>query len=346
MADYNLLLGEAAPSDIILRRMQQPTACRFVWKVDGPCTAQFELDGRSVDAATIITLETDLHIFRNGQALGRYRVTTEADDITETEHRTQFSATDYRGMLSHRIVGRDGAEFVDTDSEDIVWSLIQATQATSGGNFGITNAFEGFTGSGINRTVKFDAGKKVSEAIDDLAHLENGFEWDVDYLLRLHAKYPVMNHYHDTKLDFGGNVSKVERLLSTTDFANAVMVSATSEPGVPPVSQRVTGLCDDHRGRWETFVSYTDGTNEDTVGARVQWLLDQTSVLTPEIVVTIAPNRWTPSNMWIGDVVTLAVRSGRINEVGTFRIVEVNVAVNEDDETVKLGLLPFVSLQS
>ena len=334
---WTWVLGGSPPSGVERRELSQAYGRSLTMRVDAPFTAQFSLDGRSSEAAEIDALETDLHVYRDGIKLFRGRIGPESDDVNETSHSCQFTATDYRGMLAYRIVDTAGAVFAAVDQGTIAWDLINASQALSGGNWGVTNGVGATSGTVRDRT--YDPGKPLLDAISELFRVDNGGEWEISPSLALNRWYPIRGTVTNVVLDYGGKVAKVRRLLSPGDFANFDLVSGSSR--LTPVSAVTAGIGTDPRGRWETSAGYPSVLEQATLTTKAAWLLDQTSTLRPEIGVVLTPGRWAGlSDVALGDTVALSVRSGRLADTGAYRVVEINCVPGEDGtETITMGLV-------
>lgn len=336
-ATWTWVLGGIPPTGIEYRELTQATGRALTLRVDGPATAQFSLDGRGDEAAEIISLGTDLHVYRDGIKMFRGRIGPESDSINENEHRCQFTASDYRGMLDRRIIGATGRIFTAVDQGLIAWTLIADSQALPGGNWTITNGI-GAT-SGVVRDRTYDPGKPVGEALGELGRVADGFEWDIDPTMSLRRWYPTRGASNNVILDYGGNVAKIERLLSPNDFANSVLV--TGAQGLVPAAAAAGNVASDPRGLWERSLSTTYEVPAHLT-SKATWMLAQTLIQRPEISVTLTPGRWGGLGVvGLGDTIRLSVQSGRLAIYGPHRVVEI-VCVPGDDgtETITFGLIP------
>jgi hypothetical protein len=337
MAAWTWVVGGTPPSGLEQRELTKARGRTVTWRVDGPATAQFTIDGRSEEAAEVVELETDLTIYRDGVKVFRGRIGPSQDDIGHSTHVAQFAATDYRGMLAYRIVGIAGKVFVATSQATIPWTLIGDSQALSGGNWGITNGVG--SASAVTRDRTIDPGKPVAEVINEIAHLDNGFEWEIDAELALNRWYPQRGSATNVVLDYGGVVARVARQLDPKDFANSVLV--TGAQGLTPVATDTGTIGADPRGRWESSAGYPTIIEQATLNARSPWLLDETSTLRPTHTVTLRPDRWSGmSHIGLGDTVVLAVNSGRLVINDAHRVVEISVQPGDaGTETVTFGLV-------
>lgn len=336
--DWTWVLAGTPPFGVGRRELTKAYGRALIPRVDGAWSATFTLDGRSDEALEIQSLATDLIIYREGGKLFRGRISAENDNGDGTNHVTQFTAIDYRGVLTDsRFVGKDGRVFGGVDQGAIAWLLISENQALPGGNLGIIDGAGSVSGTLRDRT--YDPGKPIGEAIDELYRVSGGGDWEIDANLALNRYYPRRGTSTGFTLDYKGTVAKFSRLLSSKDFGNSVM--ATGSQGLTPAVATDPGVSSDPRGLWQRSVGFPSVLEQTTLGTKAFWLLDQTSVLRPEIVVTLTPGRWHgPDELWIGDTAQLALRSGRLADTGDYRVVEMRLMPGDHGtETIQMGLV-------
>lgn len=337
MGAWTWALGEPAPSTRIFRELTAATGRRMTARLDAPWDAQFSIDGRHDEAGQITELVTDLHVWRDGRHLFRGRIGPSSDGIEASTHRCQFSALDYRSMITkHRKVGGSGAYYPPgTDQAAIAWDLIAVSQAMAGGNWGITNGL-GSTSS-TTRENTLLAGKSIGEAIAEMGQLSNGYEWEIDAELAFNRWYPQRGVSTGVVMDYGGLLSKINRNLGD-EFANVAIV--TGGPGLVPVTSTTADVATDPKGRMETYAGYPSVVDQATLNAKGPWLRDQSAVVRPSISATFAPGRWEgPSHLWLGDTGRLAVTSGRLKINADHRLVELALQPGDDGtETIVAGL--------
>lgn len=337
MAVWSWVLGGPPPSGVRLRQLTKARGRTVTWRLDGPATAQFTINGRSDEALGVIALATDLTIYREGGKVFRGRVGPETDDIGADRHVSQFTFLDYRAMLGFRQTGTAGAAYTATAAGVIALNLITTSQALAGGDWGIAAGVGCATGTVRDKTI--DPGKPIVEAINEMGRLDNGYEWEIDADLKLNLWHPRRGASNGVVLDYRGLVSRVNRQLDPKDFANSELV--TGAQGLTPAAAVTAGIGTDPRGRWELSAGFPSIIEQATLNARSTWVLAQASTLRPTYTVVLRPGRWLgPSHIWLGDTVTLAIKSGRLSLADPFRVAEISVQPGEDGtETVALGLL-------
>src|SRR5690606_12434711 len=110
---------------------------------------------------------------------------------------------DYRGLLAlaARFEGTIPSWTSDPQTQ-IALEAIQHRQAQTGGDWGITDGTH--TGSAQNRgQTDLTAGKPVAEAIDELANMSNGFDWEIAPGLVLNTWSPRRTRDQGVQLAYG-----------------------------------------------------------------------------------------------------------------------------------------------
>lgn len=337
MANWSYIALPCAPNvSSGQREITEAHARHVTWRVDDAATATFTIDGRSNELTGIVPLASDLIIRRNGVKMFRGRIAPAGDDVDETVHQTQLGAWDYRKMLDTRMIGTTGRSFSNTDQAVIAWTVIAESQALSGGNWGVTNGL-GST-STQPRDNNMDPGEPLGKVIGDMGRMDGGYEWEISEELVFNRWYPTRGAVTGKVIDFGGVASKVKRTFDPTIFANAAM--ATGAETTVPVLVTDAGIATDPRGRWELQRGYTIEL-QDSLNDRAIWLEGQTSVIKPAFSVQLAPERWGgKSDIWLGDVVKLQVESGWMAVDAPYRVVEIDIAIDDDGgETVTFGMV-------
>lgn len=298
--------------------------------------AQLTLDGHSVAALTTVELATDLWVWRDDVLVFRGRIVGVDDSLDADRHDVTARAVDYRGMLDRRVLlDSDTLKFTQIAQAEIAWSLVAATQARPGGNLGITR---GAIPAGQLRDRQFEAGAAIGDTIDSLAEVVNGFDWQVDEQRRLNIYSPRRGVVAGVTLEYGAALLDVDRTSASPDFANVVRVIGAEKTVARTVAS--AGIASDVRGRWETSVADTDLQLQTTVNDRASRLLADSSDLRETYSATLAPGFFNRASMGPGDIVTLVVRSGRLNIVEQARITELAFDADESgNDTVKVALV-------
>lgn len=353
MSIYRYAVGDASGSAPDWQ-LTEHRARKLTFRIDGPPTVALTLDGRRPDAEHFTPQATDLWVWRTrtdgdpADLMFRGRCWGESDDITETEHTYKVAAFGYRGLLNFRRIGAAGRYFAPgTDQAAIAWALIDESQDLDGGllGSGITDGI-GSTSS-TTRELTLPASAKIGEEIGKLGRLDDGFEWEIGADLALNRWYPTRGADNGVVLDFRGLVRSARRTFIADENGNHVIV--TGGDGTTPVEASSAGIASDPRGRIELADAYPSVVEQSTLDARAPQLLADVEVIRPEWTVVLnmvdeagGRSRWEgPDHVWLGDTVTLGVRSTpRLNVADAYRVLEVSIADGIDgDEVVSLGLV-------
>ncbi len=319
---------------------------RVTLRLSEPSEASFSVDGASRDAGRIRELVTDVWLFREGRPLYRGRVGPTGDDLSENRHGTVVSSADYRAVLGRRLLLEgDPLVYTQVDQAQLAWNLINITQGRNGGNLGIVRGAGQTTGVLRDRT--WEPGETVLHYMDLLANVSDGFEYDLtpsgtSTALSFDVFYPLRGTDRQVVLDFPGAITKGSRQVDPGQYANSVRVSG--DETITPARATAADVATLDEGRWEAQVGDTTILEAATLTARAQAELAIARAVTPSWTVTLRPNFWGgPDHIWLGDPVTLAVRSGRLNALTSLRVQELGIALDDNDEatiTLTLGQVP------
>lgn len=306
---------------------------RFSFRLSAPSTVDFALAGDDPGLAHIVELASDLWISRDSTLLLRARVGPTADALDADRHKVTVSAVDYRGVLAGRLVWPGSTtSFTAVDQASIAWQLIADTQALTGGGLGITNAS---SATGRTRDRDYEVGKRLSEAIDQLGAVIDGFDWDIDPDLAFQLYYPQRGTARDLAIVWGDTASQVDRKVDTSDYATALRCSGADS--LTPVTRVAAGIATAPEGRWETQIGDSDIAKAVTLGDKADAALLERSVILPAYTATLRAGVWSPSTLWLGDTCRVVVRSGRLDVDTTARVVQIDVSVDDNGaETVKV----------
>lgn len=297
-----------------------------------PSTATFSVDGHDDTAAMLEDLITDLWIWRDGTPLFRGRLMSSSDEIDGVRHTTEVEFADYRGVLDRRLLYGD-MTWTSIEQATIVWDMITDAQSRTGGNIGLLqNTYpSAWTATGVTRTVTFTAGDSIWESIKKLSIMDNGFDFDIDKDLLAYLYYPARGADNGVVLDVGGRVSKVTRKFDPAGYADALRQSGAD--GVTPTIKFVDGIDTAPEGRWDAQFGDTALNTTHMVTSAATGNLARVSRLIPTYELTLAPGAWRgKSHFWLGDWVTVVVKSGRLNEAIKARVYEMHVDIDDSDE--------------
>lgn len=327
-----VLVQPASAGGASVAELTEARSRRLDFALDDDAKCGWTLPGRHPQTALVDEMETDVLVARDGIALFRGRINASDDSISPNVHTCTFSAVDYRGMLARRIIWPGSTTaFAATDQANIAARLISDSQAL--GTLGISTTV---TPTGILRDRTYDVGSTIGDLIASLGRAINGFEWDISPTLALRIFYPARGSSSVAFVaEYGRNVSDVRRTVASGDFANSIRFSG--KEGVASVTRTITP---GPEGRWERQAGNPDLTTAAAIGEQADGALARSSTITPNYSVTLMPGTWSPGKVWLGDVIRLLVRSGRLDVDTTTRVVGVSFDIGEDGEeqvTLQLG---------
>jgi hypothetical protein len=339
MADWRYVIALPATSGITaLAELTEALDRRVAWRLGDAADASFALDARHELATLVDELTTDLAIYRDDQLQFRGRLGTSNDDIAGDKHRVTYTAVDYTSLLARRILTTPQAPWTFTGiaQGSIVRQLIAWTQGTTGGALGISATSTTVPDTATTRTITFDPAKSIAEAIDDLANLENGFDFWVDAGLVAHLASPQRGTGpRDLIAELGSTVSKVQRAFDPAEYGNAIMV--TGKSGTAPVFATAGNLATRPEGRLDALESFPDIASTTVLQARANQALTERSSVRPAYTCTMVPGVWRPGDLWLGDSTYLVVQSGRLDFSVLQRVSEIGVDLSDDGaEEVKV----------
>lgn len=141
----------------------------------GPIGFSLPLEHPKCTRALLAPGERELWVMLDGTRVwGGYLWAARPDMNART---VEFAGADWLSMLDHRHIDVTQT-FAATDQTTIAWDLINFTQTKTNGALGFTN---GSTASGVPRDrVYYDyERKKILSALQDLAVLDNGFDFEI-----------------------------------------------------------------------------------------------------------------------------------------------------------------------
>jgi len=374
----------------ILGELSSARSRSLVQQRNNPAELRFSIDGRAPDAAAVAELQHDIYAWRWDDQTGtdicmfRGPVDHSQDTISEQAHTVNFVAHDYLATVNRRFLV-DGAPLTitATDQDRIVAILLaRAGGAFStspyppGSNIPVGAVLADQAGvlsrpySGVQRDRTYTGQKNLGEAIDQLANVSGGFEYDIvpepaasdtfwmidpgtgvtpslgagRDALRIFWPSQGVNRT-DIVLVYGGNVRAVSRNVSSADYANMVRSLGNNGSTDPAAIQLYAMAANPDAAAMEVGLwPYADGGATDvndqaTLNQRAAGLLASAAVLVPSYTVTMRPVGYSPRPTYpnMGDTVPLIIKSGRLDVNTTVRVVGVTYTIGDDgDEDVAL----------
>jgi hypothetical protein len=340
---------------------------------NAPAQLTFTLDGDAPTAGLVRELQTDVMAWRwdenTGQDVAMFRgiVTHAEDQLNENTNVVTFTCQDYGAMLQRRIAT---VAYAYNDDQDVVVNQIMTWgQTNSGGGTNFApgwflpiNSYRtnpdgtpraGLTGQ--TRIRNYAPQTVAFQALDDLAHVQGGFDWDVVPAARLPGTYYVdaLRVFYprqgvtrnDVALVYGSTVSGLTRTVNSADYANYVRVignNGSADPAAPQVygeawNTDANNVTVNPVGLWQTGLNAADVTLNQTLQDQAAGLLALDGTLVASWNVTMRPDAYQFGYPNMGDVVPLIVVAGRLNVNTQVRVVAISYAPTDDgDEQVSL----------
>jgi hypothetical protein len=199
---------------------------RIAWRLNKLHTGEIALDPGSRNAGQIQLVKRHIQVWMNGQ-LEFWGVPREANGNSS---QVTIGMEDYREILGYRNILETNLDFVNQDVLQIATDLIEYAQDPVQG----LNADEGITvypwapsGNFQNKTYTSDRKGSILEAMYDFTTLEDGFDWDCEWLTK------QIRFYHPKKgavlgalaLEYGRSI--VDYTYNETAGKMATKVDAT-----------------------------------------------------------------------------------------------------------------------
>jgi hypothetical protein len=337
---------------------------------NGGAVLTFTVDGADAATRLVLELQTDVYAWRFDEVTGtdvcvfRGIVTQSEDQISEQSHAVTFTAHDYGAMLARRI-STAPVTFTQTDQDTIAAAIVAWGGSSSAGTSFAPGSFlplqlalvgpDGSprTFSNVLRDRNYPASSIAGDALDQLAKVDGGFDYDVvpgarssSPVDRLRIFWPAQGITRtDAGLVYGSTVAALTRSVTSADYANYLRVLGNNGSSDPNAAQRYAEASNADAnnvtvspvGLWQTGENASDVTVQATLNEKARGDLALAGALVPSYSLTLAPGayRWGAPNM--GDTVPLVVISGRLNVNTTARVLGIGYAIGDDgDENVEL----------
>lgn len=350
--DWQFILGPRTGGWV--SPLSQATNRSITWRLTDVHDAAFTVNANAGLDAGLDPLITDLHVLFAGKPVYRGRLGLGApvsDVISATNgHLTTFTAQSYRSILERRIFyGNTPRVFTGLDMAALVMAIVNLTQNEAGGELGIT---PGVGGTGIGFSVNrktIQGGDVIAELIDELAGTnQGGFEWDItpqdQQQLTLDIWAPFRGHDNGVFLQFGDGLTSGEwtRDFDSSTYANSLRLTGgtpTSGTAPAPVEITLSDIATRPEGRWDAVLSSTI-LDTNNLAAYGELQLNAMALATPSYTIPLRPDAWGgPSHIWLGDVVHVALGSGRFaGTLERLRVLEIAANITQDMTQVTLTL--------
>ena len=219
--------------------------------------------------------------------------------------------------------------------------------------------------TGQIRTRTYTGGETIGSLLDNLSNVLGGFEYAVlpfDPITTRWSGQPTVWYDHrgivqtNWVAEYGSTIRSCTRSVQTSDFGNLIRYTgqADTQGNSPPA---VYATVDDvwqtpaahPEGFWEVNVSAPDVSLTATLSEQAQGALDDASLIQPSYTLNVAAGTWTgPLDCWLGDTITLKIKSGRLDVNTQIRILAVDVTISDEGtEAISLTVgRPAVTLKT
>lgn len=372
----------------VLAELSNARGRQLVQAWDSAAMLTFTLDGHDPEAAALVELATDVCAYRWDQTtpgadeelMFRGIVAHSEDEVSEQDHVVIFQCYDYLKMLERRLITTTVDYSVATIDQDALAALLvtlatTTVESSSGTSFApgaylpldvVYCAPDGsprIAGAGTparNRT--YLGSQQISQALDDLAKVIGGFDYDVlpggpgspDHV---RIFYPEQGETRPSPvLAYGSSIASLTRTVNSGDYANYWRVlgnSATVDPAAPQLFGEVwnADANDVTRipvGLWMSSDNAADVSIQSTLDQQAGGDLAISSPLVPAYTLNLRPGFWTHRAINMGDVVPLVINSGRLNVNATVRILGITYDIGDDGEedvSLTVGRQPLTFTQ-
>lgn len=349
---WSFVLGPAAGG--MTRELSRARSRKCSFKLTEPSEVSCEVDGRHPEADYLSELATDLHVLRapyhgaRKERLYRGRIGKSGDTFDADTHSVTIPSLDYRAVLQRRhLMSGSQVTWTQKDQAEIAFGLVQQAQRHPGGSYGIVLGRTPATGVLRDRT--YELGDNIGDRLQELSEVIDGFDWDITSTsaggLQLDIWYPQRGtELEGIVLEFGGAIASGTRTVDSGDYANHIRATGTQPEGggeEPAIQERsAPDLVSRPEGRWDKTYGESITTTK-ALEERADWLLDQAQVVTPSYSLSMRRGWWRgPSHVWLGDTVTVRIRSGRLRVNTRLRVHQIDIDISDDgteDVTLTVG---------
>jgi hypothetical protein len=334
---------------------------------DTAAQLDFTIDGRSEAAALISELAQDVVAWRWDDTAGidrpmfRGPITQTQDNLDEQSHVVNVTAHDYIAMLSRRLLTA-AVTYTAADQDDIVADLVNRASAvsSSGGTSFAPGSVLPVTLALVNpdgtvrtikstqiRTLPYQASTDLLTITDGLAKLLNGFDYDIlpaglggtADALRIFYPYQGVQR-SDLALVYGSTVAQVQRTVDSSIYGNYWRVIGNNGSADPNAAQLFaeTWSSDANNvpknpvGLWMSADNAPSLTDANSLVAQAQGDLSLHGSLIPTYTLTLTAGAYYYGAPYMGDVVPLVVRSGRLNVNTSVRVLGITYTIGDDGQ--------------
>ena len=385
-------LSQPAPTwdQTILAELADARGRRLDQAWDSPAQLTFTVDGRTPAAAQIAELQHDIYAWRWDDQTGadicvfRGVIDHSEDQISEESHTVTFVCHDYLAVIARRFFLDPGQVVLANADQDYLAASALIPRAAGfgtgfvGENIPIGVCFvrpDGTTRpmSGTLRARTYAGNQNIGDALDDLAKVIGGFDYDIIPEPQAPDSQPAYNPSlsltaplgagrdairiffpgqgvtrTDLALVYGTTVAAVTRTVASSDYANYIRVLGNNGSSDPTATQLYSIQYNADAqgttvGLWPQADNAADVNQQATLDQQALGDLALDGVLTPSYTLTMRPGAYTWGAPNMGDTVPLVVMSGRLQVNTSVRVVAISYDIGDDgqeDVTLTVGRPP------
>ena len=268
----------------------------------------------------------DIRVKRNGVYIVGTNIIKFEYSVNDPSITMKVSATGYLNYYKKRYVT---VNYTATPQEDILWGVIQACNAMTGGNYGITRGTH--TGGTVLRD-RNQVRKEVKSFFQQMSQVLGGcdFEFTPDKKLNTFEVQGV--HRPDMRLAYPDNISSFSFARSVENVSNFIygIGSGNGEDAIQTTAED-TGS-EAYLYRRESIVTYNSVTDATTLAQNTAAVLHYTANPIELPSITVQDGALDYSVVGIGDTIPVEMGGNKslahIN--GFYRIESINCSVDEN----------------
>lgn len=286
----------------------------------------------------LVVGQVDLLVSRAGRRIWRGPVMGADVDLGETSGRVTLSAVSIWETFAHRVLPA-GYEVLATEATEAAAQMVLDAQdgADPGRDLRVVPRE---TPASVARTRTWDTPSTYAAAVEELAALEDGFDWSITPQQAdegdgwwWDAWYPRQGNDLDLVLEWGRNVTGVSSRQDGTLVRNRVTAMTSNQVGVTAYDGTSAGL---YREREQTL-NAGDVDDAGVLADMAAGALTPVPRHVPRLV--LAPGLVTLDDLSIGDTCEVRVRHGWLGINGRLRVEQIEVEVT-DEGMERLTVIP------
>ena len=304
-------------------------------------TGQIKISPSDVALPYITELVSDILYYRNNRLVFRHRVLNFEDQLTREGHEVGIQTVSYENLLKKRVL--HNVYIQNADQHDMAWDLIRITQLRQ--TLGITRASPARSGR-PRRKVTIEHGRTIYDAVDqDLASVENGFDWWIDADRRVHFQTPRRLLAHGFEWRWGRQVAEIDIDSKMADYTSSLYVMGASQETTIPQGKDSAGVARPDKkypppvpvyievtprpfGRWEATFDLPDVVTQTSLRTQGKKELTKVSQARPSYKLTITPVTWDPAVRPGGTFYLRAESPPRLNFRVLARVEEISISLS------------------